>query len=316
MSEFALREGAERGDLEMVQKVIAEGVDVNGATMATGLTALHKAAIRGRVQVVIELVQAGADIHRETGAGATALQLAEEAGFWEVADALKAAQAGTLRTVASALESPARPSARERRRASSSLGAGSSASALRSPRMAASLTAPESYVAEDWYSMQEHRKRREKRRAEFTELMDYTRKAIPTYSAEQPSGLGATPAEQSPRPSPRVGQASRTKPWSPKRERPRRYQPGGMGSTSPPPPSPVATPAPAPAVEDRAARRAAAAAASDKAKVESAGKQEAADDGRKQKEAAAAAAAAKKAAEEKANADAAAADKEKEAAAL
>ena len=73
MSEFALREGAERGDLEMVQKVIAEGVDVNGATMATGLTALHKAAIRGRVQVVIELVQAGADIHRETGAGATAL---------------------------------------------------------------------------------------------------------------------------------------------------------------------------------------------------------------------------------------------------
>ena len=107
--EFALREAAERGDVEMVRKLVGEGCDVNSATLSTGLTALHKAALRGRVQVIHELVRANADIHCENNAGATALQLAEEAGFWEAADVLKAARDGRLKNTASSIGSPRSP---------------------------------------------------------------------------------------------------------------------------------------------------------------------------------------------------------------
>ena len=180
--EFALREAAERGDVSMVEKLVGDGCDINSATASTGLTALHKAALRGRVQVVRELVRLGCDIYRESNAGATALQFAEEAGFWEVADVLKVARDGRLKNIA--IGSPVR---RLSTASSISSVAPSSlagdirgaATPLRTPRVASSLRVPESYAKDHWYSMQEHKKRREKRRSEFKELMEFTRKAFP-----------------------------------------------------------------------------------------------------------------------------------------
>ena len=147
--EFALREAAERGDVATVEKLIGDGCDVDSATASTGLTALHKAALRNRVQVVTELVRAGADIHRENNAGTTALQFAEDAGFWEVADVLKAARDGKLYTVGSSMRGASTASSV----APPSSPAGA-ATPLRSPRVASSLRVPESYSKEHWYGMQ------------------------------------------------------------------------------------------------------------------------------------------------------------------
>ena len=273
--EFAMREGAERGDVAMVENMLTEGADANAATAATGLTALHKASLRGRVQVVHALIRGGADIRIETSAGATAQQLADEAGFWEVVDTIKAAANGTLTAAAPAggslLSMSARrisdasySSDRERRwpsTASSVASFRSERRALGSPRVAVSLPAAKDYAADEWYNMDQHRRRREKRRSEFAELLEFTSKALPLGGAASPEaatrGLGAVPPAESPRPQSRLSEGG-AQPWSPKRERPRRYQgnhvrsprsPVASSASLAPAPAPVPAPAPAPAPE-------------------------------------------------------------------
>jgi ankyrin repeat protein len=79
-----LRDAAERGDIRAVAKEIAAGADVNDHS-GGNWTALHRAADRGRVDVVRLLMQAGADHSLPTKMGqTTALELAANKGFVEV----------------------------------------------------------------------------------------------------------------------------------------------------------------------------------------------------------------------------------------
>jgi len=179
-SPFRLREGAERGDVAMVEKELMDGVDINAATANTACTALHKAALRGRTEVVHALLRAGANAELRTSTGLTAAEIAEDSGFWEIVDAIKALHAGTLRVMGP----PRRPglSADSASPAEHSLSGTqallerSSPSAVRSTSVASGLRAPRSYTegTDQWYHDQEHRRRREKRRQEFSELLTVT----------------------------------------------------------------------------------------------------------------------------------------------
>ena len=70
MSARRLRDACERGDLDVVNDEIARGADVNDAVGASW-TALHRAAERGRVQIVRALLNAGAEVGAETKTGGT-----------------------------------------------------------------------------------------------------------------------------------------------------------------------------------------------------------------------------------------------------
>jgi ankyrin repeat protein len=68
-------EAAETGNLEELQKLIAAGI-VNMQDM-DGWTALHYAAINGRIECLAELIKAGADINVKNNAGFTPLDKAK-----------------------------------------------------------------------------------------------------------------------------------------------------------------------------------------------------------------------------------------------
>lgn len=76
--EDALWYAAEEGDLEEVERLIAEGVDVNyqRPNNKGGNMALHRAADQGHVEVVRALIDAGADVHAEDFAGRHPLRFA------------------------------------------------------------------------------------------------------------------------------------------------------------------------------------------------------------------------------------------------
>ena len=61
-------DAAMRGDLAAVRALLAEGEDVNGA-LGDGMTALHWAAVKGRLDVAEVLIAAGADLEAGTRLG-------------------------------------------------------------------------------------------------------------------------------------------------------------------------------------------------------------------------------------------------------
>jgi ankyrin repeat protein len=77
-----LIEAAAAGELEAVLAALAAGVPVD--TLREGNTALHWAAVRGHAEVVIALLEAGADVSRADGSGRTALAFASRTGSLEI----------------------------------------------------------------------------------------------------------------------------------------------------------------------------------------------------------------------------------------
>lgn len=74
-----LREAACLGDVELVTKLVNEGVDVNSANDLNGWTGLHWACKRGRASVVAFLLEAGADTEALTAKGEKPQQLTSNA---------------------------------------------------------------------------------------------------------------------------------------------------------------------------------------------------------------------------------------------
>jgi len=68
----ALDAASQRGDLDVVQALLAKGADVN-AKDNNGLTALMLASPSGRVDVVQALLAKGADVNAKGNNGLTAL---------------------------------------------------------------------------------------------------------------------------------------------------------------------------------------------------------------------------------------------------
>ena len=83
----ALQAATERGHMEVVEKLLAEGADVNAlAGNSYGRTALQAAAQGAHVEVLEKLLAEGADINASAGNhwGRTALQAAAEQGHMEI----------------------------------------------------------------------------------------------------------------------------------------------------------------------------------------------------------------------------------------
>ena len=90
----ALQAAAGRGHLEIVDKLLAAGSDVNFDSWITnGRTALQAAAEGGHLKVVEKLLAAGSDVNALPSEehGRTALQAASEGGHLEVVEKLLAA---------------------------------------------------------------------------------------------------------------------------------------------------------------------------------------------------------------------------------
>ena len=90
----ALHSAAEEGDVDTVNKLIAEGINLNTKDHF-GLTPLHVAAEAGQPEVTVLLIDAGADIRLRTGMNAsrgpwnfTPLQLAVERGRANIVEIL------------------------------------------------------------------------------------------------------------------------------------------------------------------------------------------------------------------------------------
>jgi ankyrin repeat protein len=82
------------GYLEIVQALLGrEGTDVNKGDV-DGDTALHYAAMEGRIEVARALLQAGANARKSNGRGQTPLHMASENGCIEIVRALLEAGAG------------------------------------------------------------------------------------------------------------------------------------------------------------------------------------------------------------------------------
>lgn len=64
----SLSKAAKKGDLAKVEKLIAEGADIDASDFR-GNTPIYHAASKGHAQVVEALAQAGADVDAENGFG-------------------------------------------------------------------------------------------------------------------------------------------------------------------------------------------------------------------------------------------------------
>ena len=72
-----LREASYKGNLEEVRKIVSNFmVDINSVTGQDGTSALHLAACNGHNDVVIYLLDRGANLEAQTNGGSTALWLA------------------------------------------------------------------------------------------------------------------------------------------------------------------------------------------------------------------------------------------------
>jgi hypothetical protein len=79
----SLAKAAKKGDLAKVEKLIAEGEDVNEADFR-GNTPIYHAATKGHADVVEALAQAGADVDIDNSFGSTPLHVASRQGHVDV----------------------------------------------------------------------------------------------------------------------------------------------------------------------------------------------------------------------------------------
>jgi uncharacterized protein len=79
-SRVPLIEASGTGNLEEVNRLLAQGADVNAAGNLVGDTALMRASQEGRILVVQRLLEAGADVNAARKDGNTALMLASLMG--------------------------------------------------------------------------------------------------------------------------------------------------------------------------------------------------------------------------------------------
>ena len=85
-----LHEAAEAGNLELIEKEIAEGANINSQNGRDGETPLQRAATRGQIEAAELLLSKGADVNiGRKRDGQTALDLAEDRGHEELAELLK-----------------------------------------------------------------------------------------------------------------------------------------------------------------------------------------------------------------------------------
>ena len=83
----ALTAAAEAGDVDLVQKLLADGADVHSQDN-DGWTALMSATAAGHRKIVELLLEAGADVNAQTNFGLTALMSAAGSGRTEVVEIL------------------------------------------------------------------------------------------------------------------------------------------------------------------------------------------------------------------------------------
>ena len=86
----ALHEAAEIGNLELIEKKLLEGANINSQNGSDGETPLQRAATRGQLEAAELLVSKGADVNiGRKKDGQTALDLAEHRGHDELAELLR-----------------------------------------------------------------------------------------------------------------------------------------------------------------------------------------------------------------------------------
>ncbi len=79
----------EQGDLEKLKKVLSEKPELIDIKDGRGMTALHRATIRGHKEIVEFLISKNADLNTKDSQGKTALQHALDKGHKEIADLLR-----------------------------------------------------------------------------------------------------------------------------------------------------------------------------------------------------------------------------------
>ena len=81
------------GDADEARDLIARGINIDEQDELQQMTALHYAAMYNRIEIVQELVRAGAALDVQDDDQQTALQMAQEEGYVEIAAVLEEAEA-------------------------------------------------------------------------------------------------------------------------------------------------------------------------------------------------------------------------------
>ena len=86
--DLELLDAAEKGDKKAVEKLLAEGADVNAKVGILGDTALIHASANGHMEIAELLIAKGADMNAKDENGWTALMWASSQGYKETAELL------------------------------------------------------------------------------------------------------------------------------------------------------------------------------------------------------------------------------------
>lgn len=81
---------SKKGLGRIVSRLVSAGAEVNVPRLSDGVTPLHRAAMRGHLEVVELLLEANADPQAVTAAGSTPLELATRYGNADIVDLLEA----------------------------------------------------------------------------------------------------------------------------------------------------------------------------------------------------------------------------------